>query len=101
MIKASAFPASGGVADDTVLRKARREVVGVLRPIVIRLMTGDALCTRPRIFSIDVTLHAARVDVGAGQREAGLGMVKLCPLPLLSGVANRAISREISSRVIG
>jgi len=65
MIKASAFPARGGVANYAVLRKACRKVIGVLRPIVISLMTSNALCARPSILSVDVTLRTARGDVGA------------------------------------
>jgi len=64
-------------------------------------MTSETLGTRARVFSIRMALNTARIDMGARQREAGLRMVKLRPFPLLSGVANRAISRKIGGYMTG
>jgi hypothetical protein len=101
MVKFRTLPLLGCMTDRAILRETRLEVVRIRRPVVISLMTSNALCARPSILSIDVTLRTARGDMGARQREAGLHMVKLSPFPLLSCVANRAISRKIGARMTG
>ena len=101
MIKFRTLPLLGRMTNRAVLRETRREVVGIRRPVVIRLMTSETLGTRARVFSIRMALNTARIDMGARQREAGLRMVKLRPFPLLSGVATRAISRKIGGRMAG
>ena len=101
MVKFRTLPLLGCMTGRAILRETRFEVVGIRRPIVIRLMTSDTLCTRACVFPIRVALSTVGIDMSTRQREAGLRMVKLRPFPLLSGVANRAISRKIGGYMTG
>lgn len=82
------------------IRKARRNVVGVIRRSVIRFMTGDTR-GRSSCESCGMTTVAAHTCMGASERKVRNVMVKVGRCPGNRRVTRRAGCRETGSRMIG
>ena len=70
VIKVSAFPLDGVVADRAILWEAGGSMIGIGGCIVIYLVTANALHRRPCVLPADVTLVTTDAGMGAGQGEA-------------------------------
>ena len=101
MIELRALPLRGVVAEDAVLREARRNVVGRLGGLVVLQVAGFARCIQARILSRRVALRAVDRSMFARQRELSQIMIELRALPLHCGVAHLAVLRKARRNVIG
>ncbi len=100
VVECCSSPGRRAVTDRTVLREPRGHVVGIRRPIEIRLMARHA---RGRKTGVDVVLVAGgtgHVDVGARQRERRVVVVERRARPVRGRVADAAILREACRYVI-
>jgi len=89
------------VAGRAVLRKARRRMVRVLRPLVGRQVARIARARRPRITVVRMARRAAGRHVRPGQRKLRPRIVvELRPCPPRRRVAGRAVLRKARRRVL-
>jgi hypothetical protein len=93
-------PRIHGVASGAIVRKIQRHVIGVRRPLEIRLMAGEAIHRRAGKAIVHVALRASRRRVRAEQRKARFVMIESRRLPGARRVAARAGLRKIRRDVI-
>jgi hypothetical protein len=88
------------VASGAIVRKIQRYVIGIRRPLKIRLMAGEAIHRRAGKAIVHVALRASRRRMRAEQRKARFVVIESRWLPGVGGVAARASLRKIRRDVI-
>src|SRR5512139_1499385 len=86
VIEAAAVPVVRRMAQRAVVTESRLHVVGIGGAFVVRLVTGPAVGGGPSVLSIHVTGSATDQQMGSGQRELRLAVIKGRGLPGGGGV---------------
>ncbi len=82
-------------------REARALMIRIGRVEVVALMTEITVGGRALELSVDVAQGTRDVDMGAGQRERRVAVVKGCRGPAVRRMADRAVVIVIARDVIG
>ena len=101
MIKRGRAPCSRRVAHGTIVGELVRQMIGVGRGIIIRLMAREAVRWSACVLTIDMTRGAGNGLMGAGQREIGVVMVEGGWAPCRRRVAHGTIVGELVGQMIG
>ena len=101
VIECRGSPVRGRVTDFALLRKSSRDVIGIVRALVILQVARDASRVADVVIPIDMALRALHFGVRAGEGKGCLGMIKRGRLPDRGGVADLALLRESGSDVVG
>ena len=99
MVEGGSCPRRGGVARVARRREARRRVVRIRGPVVIRLMAAVAGSRQRRVVVVHVATIAGHTGVRAGQRECRRAVIERCARPCRCAVAGVAGGREAYLRV--
>lgn len=89
------------MADFTLLRESGRGMTWIRGPVEVLQVTTYASAGGELVVPIDVALSAGHVDVRAGQRECGFGVIKGSRCPGRGGVTGVALLRDTSRGVVG
>lgn len=84
----------------TILRKLSGDVVGVERPVEVRLMARKATRVFELVIPRNVTRFACRGSVFAGKGKRGRGMIERCRLPSFHRMTRETILRKDSAHVV-
>lgn len=88
------------VTGSAIMRKIQRHMIGIRRPLEIRLMAGEAIPRRAGKAIVHVALGASRRRMRAEQRKARFVVIERRGLPGAGGVAARAGLRKIRRDMI-
>lgn len=100
MVEVRGRPSGGAVADFTGLRESGGNVIGIRSAVEVREMTRVAESTQTCVFAAGVASRAGLANVSSCQREERLGVIENCPRPAVRRVANGAVSRKSSGRMV-
>ncbi len=101
VVKLSASPLRGSVANGTISRKAGFYMIRIVRPIKILQMAARAIGGCVRELTSQVALVASHIHVRAGQLKFRRRVVvELCIVPAHAGMAETASRRKASCGVI-
>ena len=101
VIEAGRNPSRGVMAHLALLGESRRRVVGIVSPLEILQVAGDARRVEIGELAAHVATLALQCGVRAGEREPGGGVIELGIGPRSRAVANGAVRGEACRRVVG
>jgi len=101
MVESGRRPGSGAVAYVALLREPGRHVTGIFSPLEVLKVTIHASRAREVVVAVGMALGALYVDMCAGERPSGRGMVEGRAGPIRRAVTNLALLRESRRGVIG
>ena len=101
VIESCSLPSRRAVAGGTCGWESGRCMVGIRCALIVRFVTGVAICRNGRVVVVHMAVGASHCSVRTGQRKRCVVVIKARRLPGCSVVAYFALLRESRGHVVG